>query len=66
MRANSASDRYNAALIASVTYLMDVDGMTVASSHRNDPDSFVGKSYRFRPCFQKRPRGTPCIIYVGH
>jgi C4-dicarboxylate-specific signal transduction histidine kinase len=48
-RANSALDRYNAALNGSVSYLMDANGMTVASSNRNDPDSFVGKSYRFRP-----------------
>ncbi|MCX5856069.1 MAG: PAS domain S-box protein, partial [Deltaproteobacteria bacterium] len=57
--ANSALDRYNSALSASVSYLMDADGMTVASSNRNDPDSFVGKSYRFRPYFQEAFRGNP-------
>ena len=55
--ANSALDRYNSALNASVSYLMDADGMTVASSNRNDPDSFVGKSYRFRPYFQEAAKG---------
>ncbi|MEI7638923.1 MAG: diguanylate cyclase [Syntrophus sp. (in: bacteria)] len=57
--ANSALDRYNSALNASVSYLMDADGMTVASSNRDDPDSFVGKSYRFRPYFQKAAKGKP-------
>jgi len=57
--ANSALDRDNSAFNASVSYLMDADGMTVASSNRNDPDSFVGKSYRFRPYFQEAAKGQP-------
>jgi diguanylate cyclase (GGDEF)-like protein/PAS domain S-box-containing protein len=56
-QANSALDRYNSALNASVSYLMDIDGMTVASSNRKDPDSFLGKSYRFRPYFQDAAKG---------
>jgi PAS domain S-box-containing protein len=55
--ANSALDRYNFALHATVSYLMDAGGMTVASSNRKDPDSFVGKSYRFRPYFQEAAKG---------
>lgn len=55
--ANSVLDRYNSALNASVSYLMDTGGMTVASSNRKDPDSFVGKSYRFRPYFQEAVKG---------
>jgi len=50
-RANSALDRYNSALNASVSYLMDIHGMTVASSNRNDPETFVGQSYHFRSYF---------------
>jgi PAS domain S-box-containing protein/putative nucleotidyltransferase with HDIG domain len=57
--ANSALDRYNSSMNASVTYLMDANGMTVASSNRKDPDSFVGKSYRFRPYFQEAAKGQP-------
>jgi diguanylate cyclase (GGDEF)-like protein/PAS domain S-box-containing protein len=57
--ADSALDRYNSAINASVSYLMDADGMTVASSNRKDPDSFVGKSYRFRPYFQEAAKGQP-------
>jgi diguanylate cyclase (GGDEF)-like protein/PAS domain S-box-containing protein len=57
--ASSALDRYNSALNASVSYLMDADGMVVASSNRKDPDSFVGKSYSFRPYFQEAAKGQP-------
>jgi PAS domain S-box-containing protein len=31
--------------------------LTIASSNRNDPDSFVGKSYNFRPYFQDAVSG---------
>jgi PAS domain S-box-containing protein len=57
--ANSALDRYNSSLNISVSYLMDTDGLTVASSNRNDPDSFLGESYRFRPYFQEAAKGRP-------
>jgi len=57
--ANRTLDRYNSAMHASVTYLMDANGVTVASSNRNDPDSFVGKSYRFRPYFGEAIKGKP-------
>ncbi len=56
-RAEATLDRYNNALHASVTYLMDKTGLTIASSNRNDPDSFVGKSYRFRPYFKEAMSG---------
>jgi PAS domain S-box-containing protein len=57
--ANSVLDRYNSALNASVSYLMDTSGMTVASSNRKDQNSFVGKSYNFRPYFQEASKGQP-------
>ncbi len=58
-RANSALDRYNSALDVTVSYLMDAHGITVASSNRNAPDSFVGKSYSFRPYFTQAIMGVP-------
>jgi diguanylate cyclase (GGDEF)-like protein/PAS domain S-box-containing protein len=58
-RANSALDRYNAALNASVSYLMDGSGITIASSNRDAQDSFVGKSYQFRPYFTQAIKGDP-------
>ena len=42
-------DRFKQALGADVCYLMNRRGKTVASSNRNDPDSFVGKNFSFRP-----------------
>ncbi len=59
VQANSALDRFNSALDASISYLMDSKGMTIASSNRKDLDSFVGKSYEFRPYFTRAIEGTP-------
>ncbi|MBI5592771.1 MAG: diguanylate cyclase [Deltaproteobacteria bacterium] len=57
--ANSVLDRYNSSLNASATYLMDGNGLTIASSNRNDPDSFVGKTFQFRPYFTQAISGVP-------
>jgi diguanylate cyclase (GGDEF)-like protein/PAS domain S-box-containing protein len=57
VHANSALDRYNSAMGASVSYLMDSEGKTIASSNRNEPGSFVGKSYQFRPYFTQAING---------
>ncbi|MEI6260867.1 MAG: diguanylate cyclase [Deltaproteobacteria bacterium] len=57
--ANSVLDRYNSSLNASVAYLMDGNGLTIASSNRHDPESFVGKSYQFRPYFTQAIAGAP-------
>ena len=43
----------------SVCYLMDSRGLTIAASNRRQPDSFVGKSYQFRPYFQDAIQGKP-------
>ncbi|MDQ1330839.1 MAG: Histidine kinase [Thermodesulfobacteriota bacterium] len=51
-------DRYNAGLGSSVSYLLDSTGMTVASSNRDDSDSFVSKSYKFRPYFTQAVKGS--------
>jgi diguanylate cyclase (GGDEF)-like protein/PAS domain S-box-containing protein len=57
--ADSALDRYNSSMGSSVSYLLDSNGMTIASSNRNDSDSFVGKSYQFRPYFTQAIKGVP-------
>jgi diguanylate cyclase (GGDEF)-like protein/PAS domain S-box-containing protein len=46
-------DRYSAALPGSIMYVMDREGLTIASSNRLAPDSFLGKSYAFRPYFRQ-------------
>lgn len=57
--ANAILDHFQQSLDVSVCYLMDESGNTIASSNRNDPDSFVGKNFAFRPYFQKAIRGIP-------
>lgn len=42
---------------ASDVYLMDGDGVTLAASNWNQPDSFVGDDYSFRPYFQQAMQG---------
>ncbi len=58
-QANSVLDRYKQSSNASVAYLIDFSGNTIASSNRDDPDSFVGKNYAFRPYFQQAMGGKP-------
>lgn len=58
---NERIDRYQKALGSDVIYLMDMSGLTVASSNRNTSKSFVGKNYAFRPYFQKAIAGEPSI-----
>ena len=57
-RAYSVLVRYNTSVDATVSYLMDSKGMTVVSSNRNDPSSFVGHSYAFRPYFREALLGN--------
>ncbi len=58
-RANLVLDRYREALDATVCYLVDVRGDTIASSNRDAPDSYVGKNYGFRPYFTQPLLGQP-------
>ena len=58
---NERLDRYKSALEADVCYLMDETGMTIASSNRNSPKSFVGKDYSFRPYFQEAMKGAHSV-----
>lgn len=56
--ANVVLDRFKLTLDADVCYLLDYKGTTIASSNRNDPDSFVGKNFAFRPYYQQAVRGV--------
>ena len=62
--ANATLDHFQRALDVDVCYLMNREGITLASSNRHDPDSFVGKDYSFRPYFRKAIEGQPSI-YMG-
>ena len=57
--ANSVLDRYREAHDLSVCYLLNHEGTTVASSNRDTPDSFVGRSYSFRTYFKMALLGIP-------
>ncbi|MBF0320674.1 MAG: PAS domain S-box protein [Nitrospirae bacterium] len=57
---------YNDSIEANVTYIMDVDGLTMSSSNYKDPKSFVGSNYGFREYFRKAVAGQPDIyIAIG-
>ena len=58
-RANQILDRFKWAMEADVCYLMDRNGDTIASSNRNDPDSFIGQNFSFRPYFIQAMVGMP-------
>jgi len=60
-QANAVSDNCKTSFDADVCYLIGKDGTTIASSNRNDADSFVGKNYAFRPYFQQATHGIPGI-----
>lgn len=59
--ANLILDHFNSTLGVDVCYLMDRNGNTIASSNRDDPDSFVGVNYAFRPYFIQAVQGGPSI-----
>ena len=60
-KANSILDHFNDSLKTDVCYLIDQRGHTIASSNRNQPESFMGENYAFRPYFQKAIQGLPSI-----
>ncbi|MBF0567054.1 MAG: hypothetical protein HQK89_17650, partial [Nitrospirae bacterium] len=51
--------RFNESIGASVTYIMNKHGTTIASSNYNSPTSFVGQNYSFREYFKKAIKGIP-------
>ena len=56
--ANVVLDRFKSTLDADVCYLMDREGTTLASSNRNDEDSFVGQNFAFRPYYRQAISGV--------
>jgi len=55
--ANRMLDHFAASLSADVCYLMNAHGLTIASSNRHAPDSFVNQSFAFRPYFKQALEG---------
>ncbi|SLM30469.1 Two-component hybrid sensor and response regulator histidine kinase [Desulfamplus magnetovallimortis] len=56
---NYILDNFAHSLTLEVCYIMNRDGVTIASSNRNDHDSFVGKDFSFRPYFMNAISGIP-------
>ncbi|WP_353476658.1 ATP-binding protein (plasmid) [Salipiger sp. H15] len=47
-------------------YLLDAEGVTLASSNWNEPDSYVGHDYSFRPYFtDARATGNGAVYAIG-
>ncbi|MBN1758530.1 MAG: PAS domain S-box protein [Chitinispirillaceae bacterium] len=63
-KANTVLDRYRRTFGAAVVYLLDASGLTIASSNRDDRDSFVGNNYSFRPYFTGAVRGAPVSYFA--
>jgi C4-dicarboxylate-specific signal transduction histidine kinase len=57
--ANEILDHFNTTLKTDVCYLMDSNGMTIASINRQEEDSFVGHNFSFRPYFKEAILGSP-------
>ena len=58
---DSILDNFLKSLNVEVCYLMDSKGITIASSNRNDYDSFVGKDFSFRPYFKNAVTGSAAV-----
>ena len=58
-KGNHVLDNFARALDLEVCYLIDLGGTTIASSNRNDHDSFVGRNFAFRPYFIDASAGDP-------
>jgi len=66
LQANRILDHFAENLAYDVGHLMDSSGNTIASSNRNQTDSFVGHNYSFRPHFIEAIQGRPSIyLAVG-
>lgn len=58
---NGLLDHFRWALQADVCYIMDRRGTTLASTNRDEPRSFVGENYGFRPYFQRAINGETAV-----
>ncbi|MDP3182015.1 MAG: PAS domain S-box protein [Desulfobaccales bacterium] len=57
-QANAVLDQQHASLPCAIMYVLDREGLTVASSNRLAPDSFLGKSYACRPYYRQALQGA--------
>ena len=62
--ANKVLDRYAEGLASAVCYALDLQGKVIASSNREQPDSFVGQSYYFREYFKEGMEGKAARSFL--
>ncbi|OWJ76863.1 sensor histidine kinase [Haematobacter genomosp. 1] len=60
---NAMLTERNAALQASEIYVIGRDGVTLAASNHDRPDSFVGQNFSYRPYFQDAISGRLARFY---
>lgn len=61
VQANQILDLFNSSLETSVCYLLNRDGIAIASSNRNDSDSFLGNNYSFRTYYKDSMEGNSSV-----
>jgi two-component system C4-dicarboxylate transport sensor histidine kinase DctB len=64
MRANLYLEQINALLKSSDIYVMTMDGETIAASNYDDPATFVGQNFSYRPYFQDAAKGRQARFYA--
>ncbi|WP_020410583.1 sensor histidine kinase [Hahella ganghwensis] len=57
-------DKYNLAADSDEIFIMNAEGITLASSNYQDATSFVGRSYAFRPYFADAMQGKTGFYYA--
>jgi PAS domain S-box-containing protein len=65
IRSNQILDLFNTSLETSVCYLLNKNGIAIASSNRNESDSFIGNDYSFRPYFKASMKDNSSV-YLAH
>ncbi|WP_390624983.1 sensor histidine kinase [Pseudorhizobium xiangyangii] len=63
-QANAYLKEINALLTSSDIYVMTLDGETIAASNYDDPLSFVGENFSYRPYFQDAADGKQSRFYA--
>lgn len=61
--ANQELTRIRGRTGADVIYLMQPDGLTRAASNWDQPDSFVGRNFAFRPYYKEALQGRPARFF---
>lgn len=61
---NDRLERFATQAELDAIYLINPDGQTIAASNHDQPGSFVGQNYAFRPYFQEALRGEQGRFYA--